>query len=166
MDNQNVVFEKVEKKSKAGLILAIISIAMAVLGGLGFGFVYFIWPTIVELVSLVIWPVFLLFYAPVLNLIPLAILGVVDIVVAWVGYLSIGVIVAAIAVSIVNLLFISKKGGNIPAIVAAAVSAFVLLAIVIVTVVNVILTVLGLAFVFGFMGLIYILTMLLGLMAV
>ena len=166
MDNQDVVFETpAKKKSYAGIIVAVLSIVMALLGGLGFGFVYFIWPTVASIAAFVTAPVFLLIYVPVLNLVPMAILGVVDIVIGWFGYLTIGVIVAAVAVSVVNLFVISKNGGKIAAIVSVVISALVLLSIVLITVVSVICDVLLGSFVLGLVGLGYIAMMLVPILA-
>ena len=155
MDNQNVVEKVVEKKTSAGKAIAVLSIILAALGGLGFGFSYFVLPGITGVVTFITVIFAFLFYVPVINLIPLGFIFLWSFITTWVLYLSIALIVSAVVLGIVNLLFVSKKAGKGLAVAAMIISGAVLLLAFLVTLVDMILATLGISVLFGGLGLLY-----------
>ena len=155
MDNQNVTNNAPAKKMSAGKLISIISMGAAALGGLGFAFVFFIWPSLWSIITLISLPLLLTIYIPVLNLLPIAVISIVDFVMNWVGWLSIAIVVAALAVSLVNRFVISKNENKGMSLSAIIVSGSVLGLIVLVTLINTILTALGLSVLFSVVLLLY-----------
>ena len=160
MNNQNVTSSAPAKKISVGTILSIISIALAVLGGLGFILVYFVYPNISTILTLIAFPLLLLMYVPIVNLLPIGILFIVDFIMMWVGYLSIAAAIVGLALAMVNIFVISKETGRGLAIASAIVSGVVALAIFLVTLINTILTIIGLSLTFSAIVLLYIILLL------
>lgn len=161
MDNQNVTNNGSAEKMSAGKLISIISMGAAALGGLGFAFVFFIWPSLVSILSLILMPLLLTIYIPVINLLPIAVISIADFVMNWVGWLSIAIVVAALAVSLVNRFVISKNENKGMSLSAIIVSGSVLGLIVLVTLINTILTALGLSVLFSVVLFLYFIPVLL-----
>ena len=157
MNDQNVVNEAPVKKMSPATLLSVISLALAIVGGLVFGFVYFIWPNIVGVVTFIVWPVFLLMYVPLINLIPIALVTIVDFIVGWAGWLAIAAVVVALSLSLVNIFVVCQKKAKGLTLISAIVSGAVLAIIFVTTFVNMILTVLGLSLSFSALVILYIL---------
>ena len=160
MDNQNAVTNVVEKKSSAGKAIAVISIILAAVGGLGFGISYFVVPFFTTVIALVTPVLAVLFYVPIVNLIPLGLLGLWSFITTWMLYISVALVVSAVVLGVVDLLFVAKKAGKGLAVAATIISGIVLLLVVLVSLVDMILAFLGLSVLFGGIGVIYFLLLL------
>ena len=160
MDNQNVTNNAPAKKMSAGKLISIISMGAAALGGLGFAFVYFIWPSLWSIITLIALPLLLTIYIPVIDLLPIGVISIVGFVMNWIAWLSIAIVVAALAVSFVNRFVISKNENKGMTLAALIVSGAVLALIFLVTLVDIILTALGLSMLFSVVIILYALAML------
>lgn len=145
MDNQNVIKNvKVDKKKSSFPIVPVIALAMAIVCGLGYVFIEFVWPVIITPIAFIVGTILgVSVMVPVIGWIiygiGMIVLLIVSFIETWVNFLVIAGIIASFAIGIVDLCY---GKGKIMSIITVAISGLVLAAIFLSSLVSLIMSVL------------------------